>query len=226
MKDRVPTPGQEGRVKITPESGGAAYYAKLEMADNPTQAGDEPIKANLLPDDVASALGLTGNPQVKDALMRTVELFVTAEMINRSSIAAVLVGYGITQTVSANYKIAHTTPTTFTLLGTKEFSLTGIGGFSRRLKITWAESPGGNADMFEVYYKIKLSDGTIYTTSAINPYNNGTKGIEIDIVQPEKNNLSATVDVYGRCANTSTGWEGDITLATLTLAADKMAYID
>lgn len=70
MKDRVPTPGQEGRVKITPESGGAAYYAKLEMADNPTQAGDEPIKANLLPDDVAAALGLTGNPQVKDALSK------------------------------------------------------------------------------------------------------------------------------------------------------------
>ena len=68
MKDRVPTPGQEGRVKITPESGGVAYYAKLEMADNPTQVGDEPIKANLLPDDVATALGLTGNPQVKDAL--------------------------------------------------------------------------------------------------------------------------------------------------------------
>lgn len=68
MKDRIPTPGQEGRVKITPESGGAAYYAKLEMADNPTQAGDEPIKANLLPDAVATALGLTGNPQVADAL--------------------------------------------------------------------------------------------------------------------------------------------------------------
>ena len=70
MKDRVPTPGQEGRVKITPESGGAAYYAKIEMADNPTQLGDEPVKANLLPDAVATALGLTGNPQVKDALMR------------------------------------------------------------------------------------------------------------------------------------------------------------
>ena len=68
MKDRVPTPGQEGRVKITPESGGAAYYAKIEMADNPTQLGDEPVKANLLPDAVATALGLTGNPQVKDAL--------------------------------------------------------------------------------------------------------------------------------------------------------------
>jgi hypothetical protein len=69
MKDRVPTPGQEGRVRITPEGGGAAYYAKLEMADNPTQAGDEPIKTNLLPDAVATLLKLTQpNPQVKDAL--------------------------------------------------------------------------------------------------------------------------------------------------------------
>ena len=79
MKDRVPTPGQEGRVKITPESGGAAYYAKLEMADNPIQVGDEPIKANLLPDDVATALGLTGNPQVKDALEKIKTLVDTAQ---------------------------------------------------------------------------------------------------------------------------------------------------
>ena len=91
MKDRVPTPGQEGRVKITPESGGVAYYAKLEMADNPTQVGDEPIKANLLPDDVATALGLTGNPQVKDALEK-IKTLVDGNTTLANSKAQIVIG--------------------------------------------------------------------------------------------------------------------------------------
>lgn len=119
MKDRVPTPGQEGRVKITPESGGAAYYAKLEMADNPTQVGDEPIKANLLPDDVASALGLTGNAQVKDALLRVAPwrlltiydvagayVFDPADFPGVSEIGAFIIGAGASGTAAvgnANY---------------------------------------------------------------------------------------------------------------------------
>lgn len=72
MKDRVPTPGQEGRVKITPESGGAAYYAKLEMADNPTQAGDELNKATLLKDATAALYGL-GADAVPDEVLALIK---------------------------------------------------------------------------------------------------------------------------------------------------------
>ena len=55
MEDRIPTPGQEGRVKITPESGNP-FYAKLEMADNPAQEGTALNKANLLSDATAAKL--------------------------------------------------------------------------------------------------------------------------------------------------------------------------
>ena len=56
MQDRVPTPGQEGRVLITPESGNP-FYAKIKMADNPTQEGDPLNKSTLLKDSTASLFG-------------------------------------------------------------------------------------------------------------------------------------------------------------------------
>ena len=55
MLDRIPTPGQEGRVLVTPEDGGAPFYAKIQMADNPTQDGDPFAKFTMLHDDVAAA---------------------------------------------------------------------------------------------------------------------------------------------------------------------------
>lgn len=54
MKDRQPT--RPGRVRITPENG-EAYYAVMEMADEPTEVGTPPIKANLLKDSTAALLG-------------------------------------------------------------------------------------------------------------------------------------------------------------------------
>lgn len=57
MEDRIPTVGQEGRVLITPESG-EAYFAKIEMADNPTQAGTPLNKGTLLKDTTAALFGL------------------------------------------------------------------------------------------------------------------------------------------------------------------------
>ena len=68
MQDRIPTPGQEGRVLITPE-GGSPYYAKIEMADNPIQEGTPFNKSNTLKDYTAIALGLTPDAVVNDAFM-------------------------------------------------------------------------------------------------------------------------------------------------------------
>ena len=56
MEDRVPTPGQEGRVLITPESG-EPFYAKIEMADNPTQLGTPFNKESVLQDLTALLYG-------------------------------------------------------------------------------------------------------------------------------------------------------------------------
>lgn len=55
MLDRVPV--NPGRVLVTPENGGAAYYATLTRADNPTQEGTPLNKASLLKDTTAALLG-------------------------------------------------------------------------------------------------------------------------------------------------------------------------
>ena len=69
MQDRVPTPGQEGRVLITPENG-SPYYAKIAMADNPTQAGTPLNKSNLLKDVTAALYGLPNTAVPDDVLAK------------------------------------------------------------------------------------------------------------------------------------------------------------
>lgn len=68
MKDRVSL--HPGRVVLTPVPGQTNTY-DMTMADQPTQVGDPPTKANLLPDGIVTAFGLPGtNPQVKDGISR------------------------------------------------------------------------------------------------------------------------------------------------------------
>ena len=75
MQNRVPTPGQEGRVLITPENGGASpFYATVEMADNPSQPGTPWDVANVLQDSTAKLYGLD-NAAVPDDVF---EKIVTA----------------------------------------------------------------------------------------------------------------------------------------------------
>lgn len=66
MRDRQPT--QPGRVKITPENGGEAFYAVMEMADEPTDVGTPPTKANLLKDATAVLFGRDQNATVDNVL--------------------------------------------------------------------------------------------------------------------------------------------------------------
>ena len=68
MVDRAPT--KPNRYAVYDENHNFIRYEYHERADEPTQEGDALNKANLLPDTVATALGLTGNPQVKDALLK------------------------------------------------------------------------------------------------------------------------------------------------------------
>lgn len=68
MIDRVPR--YPGRVLITPESG-SAYYATIERADQPTQAGTPLNKATLLSDATADLLKLAADdPTVNEALAK------------------------------------------------------------------------------------------------------------------------------------------------------------
>lgn len=56
MKDRVPR--QPGRMLVTPEDGGAAYYVTLARADDPEQEGTPLNRATLLSNETAVKLGL------------------------------------------------------------------------------------------------------------------------------------------------------------------------
>ena len=57
MRDRLPTPGKENRVKITLDDG-RTVEGVLSFADDATQEGSTYTKGNVLPDDVCDTLGI------------------------------------------------------------------------------------------------------------------------------------------------------------------------
>lgn len=68
MKDRVPK--YPGRVYVTPENGGAPYYATIERADEPVEVGTPLNKANLLSDQTVEKYMFpesVNDPTVNDA---------------------------------------------------------------------------------------------------------------------------------------------------------------
>ncbi len=79
MKDRIPV--KPNRYAVYDDDHNFIRYEYHERADEPTQVGDALNKANLLPDDVAVALGLdpANNPQVKDALLKVKDASDLAE---------------------------------------------------------------------------------------------------------------------------------------------------
>lgn len=70
MQDRIPTPGQEGRVLITPENGSAPFYAKVEMADNPTVNGTPYNKETVLQDATCEILDIPPSAVPNDAFAK------------------------------------------------------------------------------------------------------------------------------------------------------------
>lgn len=67
MTDRQPTPGKEGRVLITPEDGSPAFYATLEMADDPLETGTPWAKSTVLQDDTCGILNIPTTSVPDDA---------------------------------------------------------------------------------------------------------------------------------------------------------------
>lgn len=66
MKDRVPK--YPGRVYVTPENGGAPYYATIERADEPVEVGTPLNKATLLSDETAELYEKPTDTAVPDDL--------------------------------------------------------------------------------------------------------------------------------------------------------------
>ena len=77
MKDRVSL--NPGRVLVTPENGGAAFYATLTRADNPKQEGDPLGKNTLLKDATAALYGLDETAVPDDVLSMIKPLLDTAQ---------------------------------------------------------------------------------------------------------------------------------------------------
>lgn len=111
MLDRVPT--KPNRYAVYDENHNFLRYEYHERADEPTQVGDALNKANLLPDDVATKLGLQGNAQVKDALLRVAPwrlltiydvagayVFDPADFPGVSEIGAFIIGAGASGTAA------------------------------------------------------------------------------------------------------------------------------
>lgn len=73
MRDRLPTPGKENRVRITQDNG-QVVEGTLAYADGATQEGSPYTKGNVLPDDVCGILGIdpvTSEP--KDAWLGVIK---------------------------------------------------------------------------------------------------------------------------------------------------------
>ena len=73
MRDRLPTPGKENRVRITQDNG-QVVEGTLAYADGATQEGSVYTKGNVLPDDVCGILGIdpvTSEP--KDAWLGVIK---------------------------------------------------------------------------------------------------------------------------------------------------------
>ena len=58
MRNRIPSPGKEGRMLITPEDGSKPFYATVTMADEPLEEGTPLAQESLLSDATAEAAGL------------------------------------------------------------------------------------------------------------------------------------------------------------------------
>ncbi len=69
MRDRLPAPGKENRVKITLDDG-RTVEGVLSFADDATQEGSAYTKGNVLPDDVCDTLGIDRvQSEPKDAFL-------------------------------------------------------------------------------------------------------------------------------------------------------------
>lgn len=108
MKDRQPT--RPGRVKITPENG-AAYYAVMEMADEPTEVGTPPTKDNLLKDSTAALLGGNADMVPDEAFVALKNLIggITPESLGAAKIeTGSYTGFGYSSNIAQSPKLTLT----------------------------------------------------------------------------------------------------------------------
>lgn len=138
MTDRQPT--KPNRYAVYDDAHNFLRYEYHERADAPTQEGDPLCKATLLPDDVAMALGLTGSPQVANALSKLSGAALRKAIPTRTVTTISAIPNGATVVCESNSyrKVAtdyHGTATTLQFLK-----------FSSWEQMTYSTYSGNNAD--------------------------------------------------------------------------------
>lgn len=108
MKDRLPAYGMANRVKITQDDGNIVEGV-LSYADGATQEGSAYNKANVLPDSICKALGLSVESEPKDmfgVLADCGELHVwRKKVVVADKIPAIPAGYTIGELVNLNLTV-------------------------------------------------------------------------------------------------------------------------
>ena len=108
MKDRLPAYGMANRVKITQDDGNIVEGV-LSYADGATQEGSVYNKANILPDSICKALGLSVESEPKDmfgVLADCGNLHVwRKEVVVADKIPAIPAGYTIGELVNLNLTV-------------------------------------------------------------------------------------------------------------------------
>ncbi len=77
MRDRIPAPGRENRIRITQDDG-TVIAGKLEYDDQATQEGSAYTKGNVLPDDVCDLMELDYTTSEPDDAFRYLALMQSA----------------------------------------------------------------------------------------------------------------------------------------------------
>lgn len=184
MKDRVPV--NPGRVLISPENG-AAYYATMSRADNPTQEGTPLNKNSLLKDATAALFGLSADA-VPDDVFAAAKALIDSANANANTKAKIATGsytgtgtYGASNPCSLKFDFAP--KVVFILYYSISGTMYGIGHdgiatgamLDSALTTSWVKNVGfglntNSGGSYCDRYGRKLADGTFqwYSTGDAN----------------------------------------------------------
>ena len=170
MQDRVPT--KPNRYAVYDDAHNFIRYEYHERADEPAQVGDALNKANLLPDDVATALGLTGNPQVKDALNK-LKTFVDTAQTTANGRAQIATGsYTGTGTFGASNPNSLTAPFPPRLIVISAPGGTGNGTFNIAILTPMSmDSTYRNYNFAVLSHGAVVNDNTMFSKKSGNTVN-------------------------------------------------------
>src|SRR5574344_1061140 len=164
MNDRTPT--KPGRVLITPESG-VPYYAVLTMADEPTQEGTPPTKANLLSDATAAKLGGVATPNAAFDLLSRFHAGLGNEYVWEKYTTEFFLGAGTVSTDSSVCSVGDNR-TTIQIADTAEDLYNKAGTY---VSSTWYNLGVTNNTGFASTVKNKLAGKYYHYNEISHPFN-------------------------------------------------------